>query len=88
MGRSLKKGPYVDEACRSNHHRRVGSVGPGTSPGRIWKGSRMPGHYGNEQQTIRNLRVVNVDVEKCLLYLKGSVPGPSGGVLIIKKTAP
>lgn len=72
----------------SNHHRRVGSVGPGTSPGRIWKGSRMPGHYGNEQQTIRNLRVVKVDAERQLLYLKGSVPGPVGGFLAIKKTAP
>lgn len=69
----------------SNHHRRVGSTGQGTTPGHIWKGRSMPGHYGNERQTIRNLKVINVDAERKLLYIKGSVPGPAGGVLVIKK---
>lgn len=69
----------------SNHHRRIGSAGQTTTPGRILKGHSMPGHYGNERQTVRNLRVVKVDADRNLLYLKGSVPGPNGGVLIIKK---
>ncbi len=69
----------------SNHHRRVGSAGQGTSPGHIWKGRSQPGHYGNERQTIHNLRVVQVDTDRKLLYLRGSVPGPNGGFLVIKK---
>ncbi len=69
----------------SNHHRRVGSIGQTTTPGRIWKGHSMPGHYGNERKTIRNLKVVKVDSDKKLLYLKGSLPGPNGGFLVVKK---
>lgn len=71
----------------SNHHRRAGSVGQTTTPGRILKGHSMPGHYGNERQTVRNLQVLKVDSERKLIYIKGSVPGPTGGVLIVKKRA-
>ncbi|MBN2380270.1 50S ribosomal protein L3 [candidate division WOR-3 bacterium] len=70
----------------SNQHRRIGSVGQGTSPGHLWKGRSLPGHYGTERQTIRNLEVIKVDADRHLLFLKGSVPGPSGGFLIIRKT--
>ncbi|NLI97462.1 50S ribosomal protein L3 [bacterium] len=73
------------ETHGSNHHRRIGSAGQTTYPGRVLKGHSMPGHYGNERQTIHNLRVVKVDPERNLLYLKGSVPGPTGGVLLIRK---
>jgi large subunit ribosomal protein L3 len=69
----------------SDHHRRIGSAGQGTSPGHLWKGRSLPGHYGTERQTVRNLKVVKVDASRHLLFLKGSVPGPSGGVLLIKK---
>lgn len=73
------------ETHGSNHHRRIGSNGQTTTPGRVLKGHRMPGHYGNEHMTIHNLRVVKIDAERNLLYLKGSVPGPTGGVLLIRK---
>lgn len=69
----------------SMSHRRIGSVGPGTSPGRIWKGKTMPGRYGNERVTLKNLQVVKVEKEKNMLYLKGAVPGARNSYLIITK---
>jgi large subunit ribosomal protein L3 len=71
----------------SDHHRSIGSAGQGTSPGHLWKGRSLPGHYGTERQTVRNLKVVKVDASRHLLFLKGCVPGPSGGVLLIKKAS-
>ena len=69
----------------SMSHRRMGSVSSGSSPGRIWKGKTMPGRYGNERVTIKNLKVVKVEKEKNILYLEGAVPGPRNGYLLIKK---
>jgi large subunit ribosomal protein L3 len=66
-------------------HRRIGSSGPGSSPGRIWKNKTMPGRYGNEQITIKNVEVMKVDKEKNLLYVKGAVPGAKSGYLVITK---
>ncbi len=66
-------------------HRRIGSSGPGSSPGRIWKNKTMPGRYGNERVTIRNLEIVQIDKEKNLLYIKGAVPGARNGYLLISK---
>jgi large subunit ribosomal protein L3 len=69
----------------SMSHRRIGSVGSNTYPGRPWRGRTLPGHYGNEQVTIRNLQVAKVDVEKGLLYLRGGVPGATRGLVLVKK---
>lgn len=69
----------------STAHRRVGSAGPGTSPGRIWKNKTMPGRYGNEKTTIKNLKVVKVEKEKNLLYVKGAIPGAKNGYIIMMK---
>lgn len=69
----------------SMSHRRMGSVGPGTSPGRIWKGRTMPGRYGNERVTVKNLEIMKIEKEKNILYLKGAVPGPRNGYIIITK---
>jgi large subunit ribosomal protein L3 len=69
----------------STAHRRVGSAGPGTSPGRIWKGKTMPGRYGNERVTIKRVKVVKVDKEKHQLFIKGAVPGARNGFLILVK---
>ena len=69
----------------SDHHRAPGSIGAGTFPGRVWKGTRMAGHMGNEQVTTLNLEVVESDPERNLLLLKGSVPGPNGGVVLVRK---
>lgn len=66
-------------------HRRIGSAGAGSAPGRIWKNKTMPGRYGNERVTTKNLRVVKVEKEKNILYLKGAVPGPRNSYLIITK---
>lgn len=69
----------------STAHRRIGSAGPGSSPGRIWKNKTMPGRYGNERVTIKNLEIVKVDKEKNILYIKGAVPGAKNSLLILKK---
>ncbi len=69
----------------SMSHRRIGSVGSGSSPGHPWRGRTLPGHYGNERVTIKNLRVVKVDKESSLLYIKGGLPGARRGLLLIRK---
>lgn len=66
-------------------HRRIGSAGPGTAPGRIWKNKTMPGRYGCERVTVRNLEVMKVEQKKHLLYVKGAVPGARNGYLFITK---
>ncbi|MEN9803844.1 MAG: ribosomal protein [Actinomycetota bacterium] len=66
------------------HHRAPGSIGSCSFPGRVLKGLRMAGHLGHEQVTTLNLEVVDADVERGLLLVKGSVPGPNGGVVIVR----
>jgi large subunit ribosomal protein L3 len=66
-------------------HRRPGSVGPGTDPSRVIKGKRMPGHYGSERHTQIGLRVEKVDAERHLIYVRGSVAGPTNGVVLVRK---
>ena len=68
----------------SKFHRMLGSVGQHTEPAKIWKGKKMPGRYGNERVTVRNLKVVKVDPENNLLVVKGGVPGARGGLLLIR----
>ena len=69
----------------STSHRRVGSIGSTTSPGRVWRGHHMPGHMGAEQATVQNLKVVKVDVENNILLVKGAVPGHKNGYIVITK---
>ena len=66
------------------HHRAPGSIGSCSFPGRVFKGLRMAGHMGHEQVTTLNLEVVQADLERGLLLVKGSVPGPNGGVVIVR----
>ena len=66
------------------HHRAPGSIGSCSFPGRVFKGLRMAGHMGNEQVTTLNLEIVQADPERGLLLVKGSVPGPNGGVVIVR----
>ncbi len=68
----------------SHYHRGPGSLGACSSPSRVFKGKKLPGHYGVETVTIQNLDLVKVDTERNLLLVKGSVPGPKGGLLVIK----
>ncbi len=66
------------------HHRAPGSIGACSFPGRVFKGTRMAGQMGDEQVTTLNLEVVEADAERELLLVKGSVPGPRGGVVIVR----
>jgi large subunit ribosomal protein L3 len=68
----------------SGYHRGLGSMGAHSDPSRIFKGKVMPGHLGAEKVTVQNLSVVRVDAERGLLLVKGAVPGPKGGLLVIK----
>ncbi len=69
----------------SDHHREPGSIGPGTTPGRVYKGLRMAGHMGDERTTIKKLRVVRTDPERNLLLVRGSLPGARGSLILVKK---
>ena len=66
-------------------HRRPGSIGPGTDPSRVIKGKKMPGHYGDHRHTQTHLRIEKIDAERNLIYIRGSVAGPTNGIVLVKK---
>ena len=68
----------------SMYHRRPGSMGPTSTPGRVFKGKKLPGHMGSVTVTIQNLDIVAVDMDKNVILVKGSVPGAKGAILKIK----
>jgi len=68
----------------SKNHRRPGSIGMGTTPGRVLKGMRMGGQMGNVRRTVKNLKVVKLDPERNLLLVCGAVPGPANGFLFVR----
>ena len=70
----------------SMYHRRPGSMGATSTPGRVFKGKKLPGHMGKVTVTIQNLEIVKVDTDKNVLLVKGSVPGPKGAILKVKST--
>ena len=70
---------------QSDRWRAPGSIGASATPGRVFKGMRMAGHMGNERVTVQNLEVVRVDTERNLLLVKGSVPGPNKGLVIVRR---
>lgn len=93
-GKSIGKG-FQGNTKRWNHHRGPmshgskshrlpGSIGAGTTPGRVFKGLKMAGNMGNEQVTVRNLKVIRVIAEKNVVLIKGAVPGVEGGLLTIQ----
>jgi large subunit ribosomal protein L3 len=67
-------------------HRKPGSIGQASYPARVWKGMKMPGQMGNKSVAMQGLQVAKVDPDNNLLIVKGSVPGPRGGVLLIRHT--
>jgi len=75
------------ETHGNTRHRKPGSIAPGTDPSRIIKGKRMPGHMGAERFTELGLKVVKVDAERNLLFVRGAVPGPTNGLLTVRKQA-
>jgi len=73
----FKRGPKT--------HREPGSIGPGTTPGRVYKGMRMAGHMGDQGATIKKLRVVRTDPERNLVLVKGTLPGSRNALILLKK---
>ena len=69
----------------NTRYRRPGSLGPGTDPSRVIKGKKLPGHMGAARHTETGLAVVRVDAERNLLYIRGAVPGPKTGIVVVKK---
>ncbi|HEX6984648.1 MAG TPA: 50S ribosomal protein L3, partial [Planctomycetaceae bacterium] len=78
----FKRGPKTHG---SDNYRKPGSIGPGTTPGRVYKGLRMAGHMGAERTTVKKLRIVRTDAERNLLLVKGALPGGRGALLLIRK---
>jgi large subunit ribosomal protein L3 len=78
----FRRGP---ETHGSDSHRQPGSIGAGTTPGRVYRGMGMAGHLGDEQVTIKKLTVVRTDPERNLLLLRGSVPGARNALIVVRK---
>ena len=70
----------------SMYHRRPGSMGPTSTPGRVFKGKKLPGHMGSQTISIQNLEVIRVDLDKNVILVKGSVPGAKGAILKLKSS--
>lgn len=80
---NFKGGPMTHG--QSDRQRAVGAIGSGTTPGRVYKGLRGPGHMGNERVTVLNLEVVKVDPERNLLAVRGAIPGPKDALVFVRK---
>ena len=81
MKHGLHRGPMTHG---SHYHRGPGSLGACSDPSRVFKGKKMPGHYGVVKVTIQNLDLVKIDKERNLLLVKGSIPGPKGGLVVVR----
>jgi large subunit ribosomal protein L3 len=79
---NFKRGPKTHG---STNYRAPGSIGAGTTPGRVFKGTRMGGHMGDDRVTVKKLKVVKVDTERNLILVKGAVPGARNGLLLVQK---
>jgi large subunit ribosomal protein L3 len=79
---NFRRGP---KSHGSDHHRAPGSIGAGTTPGRVFRGTPMAGHMGDERVTVKKLKVVRVDTERNLILVKGAVPGARNGLLLVQK---
>ncbi|HUU63829.1 MAG TPA: 50S ribosomal protein L3 [Dehalococcoidia bacterium] len=71
---------------QSDRHRAPGSIGATTSPGRVFKGKKMPGHMGSERVTVRHLKVIEADADRNLLLVRGGVPGARNGLVTVRKS--
>lgn len=79
---NFKRGPM---SHGSKHHRLQGSIGAGTTPGRVIPGKKMSGHLGNKKKTILNLKIMDIDFQNNLLFIKGSIPGKNNKIVNIQK---
>ena len=71
--------------CSSDLNRAPGSIGASSFPSRVFPGMRMAGHMGDQQVTVRNLEIVQVDIEDNVLLVKGAVPGPNGAYVLVRR---
>ena len=74
-----------DDTHGNTSHRVPGSIGASADPSRVLKNKKLPGQYGNSRMTVRNIQVVKVDTERDYLFVKGAVPGPTNGLVIVSK---
>ena len=74
-----------DASHGSMFHRAPGGIGASSFPSRVWKNQHFPGHLGNVRKTSKNLKVVKIDVDENLLFVRGAVPGPAGGYIYVRK---
>ncbi len=81
------KGAARDSSTSHEHHRHIGAIGQRKTPGKVWKGKHLPGHYGSDNVTIQNLTVVGVEADKNVLLVKGAVPGHADGLLFVNTAA-
>jgi large subunit ribosomal protein L3 len=79
---NTRRGP---ETHGSDSHRQPGSIGAGTYPGKVFKGTKLPGHMGHDRVTVKKLTVVRTDPERNLILIKGAVPGPRNSLVIVRK---
>jgi large subunit ribosomal protein L3 len=87
MKRWNMKGAARDSSTAHEHHRHVGAIGQRKTPGKVWKGKHLPGHYGAELVTVQNLTVVGMDPEQNVLLVRGAVPGHAESVLFVDTAA-
>jgi len=73
------------ESHGTHHIREPGSIGANSYPGRVFPGKRMPGQFGNKNVTIKNIQIEKIDAERNLIYVRGSVPGPKNGIIVVRK---
>jgi large subunit ribosomal protein L3 len=81
------KGAARDASTSHEHHRHPGAIGQRKTPGKVWKGKHLPGHYGTDTVTIQNLTVVGIEPEQNALLVKGAVPGHADGLLFVNTAA-
>ncbi|HZZ83316.1 MAG TPA: 50S ribosomal protein L3 [Anaeromyxobacteraceae bacterium] len=81
------KGAARDSSTAHEHHRHIGAIGQRKTPGKVWKGKHMPGHYGVDMVTVQNLIVTGLEAEGNLLLVKGAVPGHNDAVLFVDTAA-
>jgi large subunit ribosomal protein L3 len=81
------KGAARDASTSHEHHRHPGAIGQRKTPGKVWKGKHLPGHYGTDNVTVQNLTVAGVEPEQNLLLVKGAVPGHADGLLFVDTAA-
>jgi large subunit ribosomal protein L3 len=81
------KGAARDSSTAHEHHRHVGAIGQRKTPGKVWKGKHLPGHYGNENVTVQNLTVVGIEADTNVLLVSGAVPGHADGLLFVNTAA-